>query len=164
MQKKWKRKKMTYSQANVRKKNPQSTRNQINHTQFFIERWSNFFVAIEIKTCQPNPCRHGGKCLALRGKQYTCNCESTCYKGSHCETGYVVKPIFPKLLSNKKIWEAFPSSTTIETPHEGYGYSGYIIFRQSSQRLQWLLVSNSRVNKGVNGGVDKVVRVVQTWE
>ena len=26
----------------------------------------------------------------------------------------------------------------------------------------WLLVSNSRVDKGIDGGVDKLVRVVQT--
>ena len=28
---------------------------------------------------------------------------------------------------------------------EGYDYSGHIISRQSSRRLQWLLVSNSEV-------------------
>ncbi|PFX29109.1 Fibulin-5 [Stylophora pistillata] len=55
-----------------------------------------------IETCQPNPCRHGGKCSALREKHYTCNCENTGYKGSRCETGYVLKPIFPKLLCNKQ--------------------------------------------------------------
>ena len=45
---------------------------------------------------------------------------------------------------------------------EGYDYSSHIISRQSSRSLQWLLVSNSRVDKGINGRVDKVVRVVQT--
>jgi len=45
---------------------------------------------------------------------------------------------------------------------EGYDYSSRIISRQSSRSLQWLLVSNSRVDKGINGGVGKVVRVVQT--
>ena len=45
---------------------------------------------------------------------------------------------------------------------EGYDYSGHIISRQSSRSLQWLLVSISRVDKGIDGGVDKVVRVVQT--
>ena len=45
---------------------------------------------------------------------------------------------------------------------EGYDYSSHIISRQSSRSLQWLLVSNSRVDKSINGGVDKVVRVVQT--
>ena len=44
---------------------------------------------------------------------------------------------------------------------EGYDYSSHIISRQSSRGLQWLLVSNSRVDKAINGGVDKAVRVVQ---
>ena len=45
---------------------------------------------------------------------------------------------------------------------EGYDYSSHIISRQSSRSLQWLLVSNSQVDKGINGRVGKVVRVVQT--
>ena len=45
---------------------------------------------------------------------------------------------------------------------EGYDYSSHIISRQSSRSLQWLLVSNLRVDKGINGGVGKVVGVVQT--
>ena len=44
----------------------------------------------------------------------------------------------------------------------GYDYLGRIISRQSSRSLQWLVVINSRVDKGINGGVTKVVRVVQT--
>ena len=47
---------------------------------------------------------------------------------------------------------------------EGYDYSSHIISHQSSRSLQWLLVSNSRVDKGVNDGLGKVVRVVQTRE
>ena len=47
---------------------------------------------------------------------------------------------------------------------EGYDYSSHIISRQPSRSLQWLLVSNSRVDKGINGGVDKAVRVVQPGE
>ena len=34
---------------------------------------------------------------------------------------------------------------------ERYDYSSHIISRQSSRILQWLLVSNSRVDKGING-------------
>ena len=34
---------------------------------------------------------------------------------------------------------------------EEYDYSGYVISRQFSRSLQWLLVSNSRVGKGING-------------
>jgi len=45
---------------------------------------------------------------------------------------------------------------------EGCDCSGHIISREFSRSLQWLLVSNSRVDKGINGGVDKVMRVVQT--
>lgn len=63
---------------------------------------------------------------------------------------------------NAKVFQLRLNNVSRVLVLEGYDYSGYIIFRQSSQRLQWLLVSNSRVNKGVNGGVDKVVRVVQT--
>ena len=45
---------------------------------------------------------------------------------------------------------------------KGYDYSSHIISRQSSRSLQWLLVINSRVYKGIDGGVDKVMRLVQT--
>ena len=58
------------------------------------------FEMVEITTCQPNPCRHGGKCLALERKSFTCNCEGTGYKGSHCQTGFVTTPIFAKLRPN----------------------------------------------------------------
>ncbi|PFX29112.1 hypothetical protein AWC38_SpisGene6173 [Stylophora pistillata] len=61
----------------------------------------------KIKTCQPNPCKQGGKCLTLNEKEYACNCEGTGYKGSHCETGHVVTPIFPKLLTNTKSGRLF---------------------------------------------------------
>ena len=44
---------------------------------------------------------------------------------------------------------------------EGYDYAGHIISRQSSRSLLRLLVSSYRVDKGIDGGVDKVVRVVQ---
>lgn len=54
----------------------------------------------EIKTCQPNPCRHEGKCLTLDDNSFICNCEKTGYKGSRCETGFVNTPIFPKLRLN----------------------------------------------------------------
>ena len=35
---------------------------------------------------------------------------------------------------------------------EEHDYSSHIISRQSSRSLQWLLVSNSRADKGINGG------------
>lgn len=54
----------------------------------------------EIKTCQPNPCRHEGKCLALDENSFSCNCEETGYKGDQCEVGIITTPIFPKLRPN----------------------------------------------------------------
>ena len=54
----------------------------------------------EIKTCQPNPCRHGGKCLALDEDSFICDCHGTGYKGDQCEVGFITTPIFPKLRSN----------------------------------------------------------------
>lgn len=38
----------------------------------------------------------------MNEKDYSCNCEGTGYKGSHCETGYVLTPIFPKLRTHAK--------------------------------------------------------------
>ena len=35
---------------------------------------------------------------------------------------------------------------------EEHDYSSHVISRQSSRSLQWLLVSNSRADKGINGG------------
>ena len=40
-----------------------------------------------------------------------------------------------------------------------YDYSGHVISSHLSRSLQWLLVSNSQVDKGINGGVDKVMWV-----
>ena len=53
-----------------------------------------------ITTCQPNPCRHEGKCLALDENSFICNCDGTGYKGDHCEVGVITTPIFPKLRPN----------------------------------------------------------------
>ena len=54
----------------------------------------------EIKTCQPNPCRHGGKCSALDEKHFNCNCEGTGYRGNQCQYGFISVPVFPKLRPN----------------------------------------------------------------
>ena len=54
----------------------------------------------EIKTCQPNPCRHGGKCFALDENSFICDCDGTGYKGDQCEVGFITTPIFPKLRPN----------------------------------------------------------------
>jgi len=44
---------------------------------------------------------------------------------------------------------------------EGYDYSSHIISRQSFRSLQWLLVSNSRVDKVFSGGVLVFKRFLQ---
>ena len=54
----------------------------------------------EITTCQPNPCRHEGKCLALDENRFICSCEGTGYKGNQCEIGFITTPLFPKLRLN----------------------------------------------------------------
>ena len=63
---------------------------------------------------------------------------------------------------NTKVFQLRLSNVSGVLVLERYDYSSHIISRQSSRSLQWLLVSNSRVDKGINGGVGKVVRVVQT--
>ena len=63
---------------------------------------------------------------------------------------------------NAKVFQLCLNNVSGVLVLEGYDYSSHIISRQSSRSLQWLLVSNSRVDKSINGGVDKVVRVVQT--
>ena len=63
---------------------------------------------------------------------------------------------------NAKVFQLHLNNVSEVLVLEGYEYSGHIISRQSSPSMQWLLVSNSRVDKGIDGGVDKVVRVVQT--
>lgn len=60
------------------------------------------FSCKEIRVCHQNPCRHGGKCLALDRKSFRCNCLGTGYKGSLCQTGVISTPIFPKLHTNMK--------------------------------------------------------------
>ena len=63
---------------------------------------------------------------------------------------------------NAKVFQLRLNNVSRVLVLEGYDYSGHIIPCQSSRSLQWLVVSNSRVDKGIDGGVDKVVRVVQT--
>lgn len=51
----------------------------------------------EIKTCQPNPCRHDGKCSALDKNSFE-QCGKTGHKRKQC--GFVSTPIFPRLRPN----------------------------------------------------------------
>ena len=63
-------------------------------------RITNFILSFfsEIILCQPNPCRHGGQCIVISSRQFSCDCEQTGYKGNLCERGVVSPPVFPKLI------------------------------------------------------------------
>ena len=55
------------------------------------------FYSIELKTCEPNPCKHGGICKVQNQLSFFCNCEGTGYVGNKCQTGLISTPVFPKL-------------------------------------------------------------------
>ena len=63
---------------------------------------------------------------------------------------------------NAKVFQLHLNNVSGVLVLEGYDYSSHIISRQSSRSLQWLVVSKSRVHKGIKGGVNRVVRVVQS--
>ena len=69
---------------------------------YFIskERIANCMLPFfsEIILCKPNPCRHGGQCIVISSKQFSCDCEQTGYEGNLCERGVVTPPDFPKLI------------------------------------------------------------------
>lgn len=53
----------------------------------------------EIVLCRPNPCHHGGKCVIINPKKFSCDCQHTGYEGDRCQTGQVKPPDFPKLIA-----------------------------------------------------------------
>ena len=60
-----------------------------------------FFYFTELKSCTPNPCKHGGKCNVL-DQSFHCDCEGTGYKGSKCQKGFIATSVFPKLSARSK--------------------------------------------------------------
>ena len=56
---------------------------------------------LEIQACTPDPCQHGGKCLANEDRTFTCNCTGTMYAGTQCEIGIVNIQEYPRLAMNK---------------------------------------------------------------
>ena len=62
----------------------------------------SFLYSTELKTCQPNPCEHGGKCKVHDHERFSCDCEGTGYAGSKCQTGLISAPVFPKLTTKAK--------------------------------------------------------------
>ncbi len=57
------------------------------------------FIFSEIILCKPNPCLHGGKCIVINSQKFLCDCKHTGYEGNLCETGIVLPPDIPKLIS-----------------------------------------------------------------
>ena len=57
---------------------------------------------------------------------------------------------------NAKVWLLHLNNISGVLVLEGYDCSSHIISRQSFRRLQWLLISKSQADKGINGEVDKV--------
>ncbi|XP_078370477.1 uncharacterized protein LOC144654268 isoform X2 [Oculina patagonica] len=57
------------------------------------------FTCEEIILCKPNPCRHGGKCIIINSRKFSCDCQHTGYEGDLCEIGVVMPPNFPKLMT-----------------------------------------------------------------
>ena len=53
----------------------------------------------EIVLCRPNPCLHGGKCVVINSREFSCDCQHTGYVGDRCQTGQVIPPDFPKLIA-----------------------------------------------------------------
>ena len=55
---------------------------------------------LEIILCKPNPCRHGGKCIVINSRKFSCDCQDTGYEGDVCKIGVVTPPDIPKLISD----------------------------------------------------------------
>ena len=68
---------------------------------FSIQISSFFHSYIVIPPCDPNPCQHSGRCIAVSTVEYTCDCSSTHYKGVNCEIGIVTFPSIPILTTNQ---------------------------------------------------------------
>ncbi|XP_031549075.1 uncharacterized protein LOC116286652 [Actinia tenebrosa] len=62
----------------------------------------NNFTCSKLKFCQPNPCRHGGKCVVQGEEGFFCNCEDTGFEGPQCETGIITTPTYQRLKVNKE--------------------------------------------------------------
>lgn len=58
---------------------------------------STFFFHLEILVCQPNPCLRGGNCSPVSSTEYSCDCATTGYEGTKCESGSVITPKYTAL-------------------------------------------------------------------
>ena len=119
------------------------------------------FVTAEVKTCKPNPCRHGGKCLALNRTSFACECKGTGYKGNQCQTGFVSTPIFPKLRPNVSSGTldlmARPSKRIQVSLHSGKG----LTFEPLSVEIQFSKNKGEFTVKGEKPGIQVVTYTLE---
>ncbi|XP_065891073.1 uncharacterized protein [Dysidea avara] len=59
--------------------------------------WSPPPICLPVVACDPNPCLHGGQCIAITPVVSLCNCEGTGYTGQQCQFGVIEVPPFPLL-------------------------------------------------------------------
>lgn len=110
----------------------------------------NVLFFSEIILCKPNPCRHGGKCLIIDSRQFSCDCDQTGYVGAHCERGEVNPPDFPKLVSGNPSGtlelQAKPAESLIINLHPSINITiqpEELIIRHPSSRATFQLIGHN---------------------
>lgn len=112
--------------------------------------FKNVLFFSEIILCKPNPCRHGGKCLIIDSRQFSCDCDQTGYVGAHCERGEVNPPDFPKLVSGNPSGtlelQAKPAESLIINLHPSINITiqpEELIIRHPSSRATFQLIGHN---------------------
>lgn len=97
------------------------------------------FDSLEVKVCDPNPCRHGGKCTALNPRQFLCDCTNTRYEGAICEIGVIEIPDFPSLVAGVPVesveFRASPPDNYVILTPQAVGVDfdpQYLLFQQNA--------------------------------
>ena len=99
--------------------------------------------------CEPNPCRHGGKCTTtITSRQFSCDCSSTRYQGTTCEIGVINIPDYPTLTAGvptKSIeFRASPPDNSVTfTPRSLWVKFNppYLVFQRNVTTLQSLTMT-----------------------
>ncbi|CAB3992609.1 uncharacterized protein LOC113676378 [Paramuricea clavata] len=103
----------------------------------------------EIRVCEPNPCRHGGECTTITSRQFSCDCSSTGYQGTTCETGVINIPDYPTLIAGiptKSIeFRASPPDISVTFTPRGLGRvefnPPYLVFQRNVTMSQSLTIT-----------------------
>ena len=106
---------------------------------------------LAIKVCDPNPCRHGGRCTAVTSSLFSCNCSNTRYQGTRCEIGLIDIPNYPTLAAGVPVESVEfraspPDNYVILTPRSvGVEFDPpYVVFRRNSTTSQSLAMTAQR--------------------